>query len=226
MKKHHDILQALPFYQGLSAAGQQLLAQGAKYASADASQIILRQGQKASGAYMVLAGRLRVYSVHANGSEATLYTIERGETCVLALNCLFNHLLYPAWVEAETDTQVIVIPGQLYRQLFSQEAAVQDLTVRTLSTVVFRLMDELEQVHSLNNRQRLANLLLVRASEQGQLEMTQQQIAQHLGTRREVIARLLSEFAEKGYLQTGRGRLTLLDTDSLRDIASARTQPE
>lgn len=226
MKQDHNTLQTLPFFRQLSPAGQTLLTQGAKYASANASQIILQQGQKASGAYMVLEGRLRVYSVQANGNEATLYTIERGETCVLALNCLFNHLLYPAWVEAETDTQVIVIPGQTYQQLFSQEAAVQDLTVRTLSTLVFRLMEELGQVHSLNNRQRLANLLLVRASDQQQVNMTQQQIAQHLGTRREVVARLLSEFADKAYLQTGRGCLTLLDTDSLRGIASATTQSE
>ncbi len=95
--------------------------------------------------------------------------------------------------------------------------------MRTLSTVVFRLMDELGQVRGLNNRQRLAHLLLVRASDQGRLDMTQQQIAQHLGTRREVVARLLSEFADKAYLQTRRGHLTLLDTDSLRDIASATT---
>lgn len=226
MKTDHDTLQALPFFQHLSPAGQQLLAQGARYARANTSQTILQQGQKASGAYMVLEGRLRVYSVQANGNEATLYTIERGETCVLALNCLFNHLLYPAWVEAETDTQVMVIPGQIYRQLFSQETSVQDLTVRTLSTVVFRLMDELGQVHSLNIRQRLANLLLVRASDQGRLDMTQQQIAHYLGTRREVVARLLSEFADKAYLQTGRGYLTLLNTDGLREIASAATANE
>ena len=33
-------------------------------------------------------------------NEATLYVINPHETCVLALNCIFNDLLYPAWVEA------------------------------------------------------------------------------------------------------------------------------
>jgi len=216
-------LQTLPFYQALSETSQALLRCQTSVADCAASQILIRLGQGISGAYLVLEGRLRIYSVFPDGNEATLYTIEAGETCVLALNSLFNDLLYPAWVESETPTRLAVIPGPVFRQLFAHEAAVQDLTVRSLATLVFRLMEELGRVHGLNNRQRLANLLLVRASAQGELKMTQQQLAQHLGTRREVVARLLLEFAERGCLKTGRGELTLLDRETLRQLACAQT---
>lgn len=218
----NSFLPALPFYQSLSASNRALLQQQIRLAECAPSEVIIRLGQGISGAYLVLEGRLRIYSVFPDGNEATLYTIEAGETCVLALNSLFNDLLYPAWVEAETRTRVAVVPGPLFRQLFAQEPSVQDLTVRALSTLVFRLMEELGQVHGLNTRQRLANLLLVRASAQGELRMTQQQLAQHLGTRREVVARFLLEFAEQGYLKTGRGQLTLLDNAALRKMATAQ----
>ena len=221
MIEHLDALHDLPLYRDLSDEGRDLLSREAGYADCDASEVILRQGQRASGAYMILAGRLRVYSLSPDGNEATLYCIEPGETCVLALNCLFNDLLYPAWVEAEIKTRVVVIPGPIYRLLLTREASVQDLTVRSLSTVVYRLMGELGQVHGLSNRQRLARLLLVRSSAQGELRMTQQQLAQHLGTRREVVARLLSELAAQSCLATGRGHLNLLDTDRLREISSS-----
>jgi CRP/FNR family transcriptional regulator len=170
---------------------------------------------------MVLNGRLRVYSISPKGNEATLYTIEPGETCVLALNCLFNDLVYPAWVDAESDTQVAIIPGSIYRNLFTTETAVQDLTVHALSTLVFRLMDELGDLHGLNQRQRLARLLLTRSSSSGELKVTQQQIADHLGTRREVVARYMVEFVDAGLVATGRGKLQLLDMDKLRAIVSS-----
>jgi CRP/FNR family transcriptional regulator len=91
--------------------------------SAPRSAAILHRGHPVSGAYIVLEGRLRVFSVAPNGAEATLYFVDPGEACVLALNCLFNDLLYPAWVQAETAASVAVIPGQVYRKLFESEPA-------------------------------------------------------------------------------------------------------
>ncbi|MCU7866399.1 MAG: Crp/Fnr family transcriptional regulator, partial [Candidatus Thiodiazotropha sp. (ex Lucinoma borealis)] len=149
------------------------------------------------------------------GSEATLYFIQPGETCVLALNCLFNDLLYPAWVETDADTSVDIIPGPLYRQLFEREASVQDLTVKALSALVFRLMNELEQVHACNLDQRLANFILSNATEEGVLKMTQQALAGHLGTTREVIARLMQGFVAEGVVSTRRGAITLTDAAKL-----------
>ena len=72
-----------------------------------ASLRAMRQGRRAAGtgharggAYVVLSGQLRVFTLSPDGHEATLYVIDPHETCVLALNCIFNDLLYPAWVEA------------------------------------------------------------------------------------------------------------------------------
>jgi len=168
----------------------------------------------------VLEGRLRVFSMAPNGTEATLYFIDPGETCVFALNSLFNELLYPAWVQAVADTTIALIPGAVYRQLFAEEAVIRDLTVRTLSTLVFRLMAELEEVHSCSLNQRLANLLLVHASTGGELHMTQQQMAFHLGTTREVVARLMREFVTAGFVETRRGLTLVHDAAGLADISA------
>ncbi|MCU7873655.1 MAG: Crp/Fnr family transcriptional regulator [Candidatus Thiodiazotropha sp. (ex Lucinoma borealis)] len=176
---------------------------------------VIYKGQCVSGAYLVSKGRLRVFTFAPQGSEATLYFIQPGETCVLALNCLFNDLLYPAWVETDADTSVDIIPGPLYRQLFEREASVQDLTVKALSALVFRLMNELEQVHACNLDQRLANFILINATEEGVLKMTQQALAGHLGTTREVIARLMQGFVAEGVVSTRRGAITLTDAAKL-----------
>jgi CRP/FNR family transcriptional regulator len=201
--------EAINPMSALTAEGSALLQAGVPRKRFDRPTAVIHKGQQVSGAYLVTEGRLRVFTYTPQGSEATLYFIRPGETCVLALNCLFNDLRYPAWVETAADTLVEIIPGDLYRKLFERERAVQDLTVKALSTLVFRLMDELEQIHACNLDQRLANFLLSNATEAGDLQITQQALAGHLGTTREVIARLMQGFVAEGLVTTGRGRVTI-----------------
>ncbi len=209
-------------YFELTPQGSALLAKGVQQKRFTRPLQVIRKGQKVSGAYLVTQGQLRVYTYTPHGNEATLYFVRAGETCVLALNCLLNDLLYPAWVEADADTQVALIPGAIYRRLFETETAVQDMTVKALSTLVFRLMDELEQIHSCHLDQRLARFLVHHADSEGKVQMTQQQLAAHLGTTREVIARLMRGFIAEGCVSSGRGVVTVTDAELLATWGKTR----
>ncbi len=217
MQSLNELIRFEPFNQ-LSVDARKLLNQGALRKNVPAGASIMYKGQPASGAYMVLSGRLRVFTVTPGGKEATLYLVDPGETCVLALNCLFNDLLYPAWVQAEGATSLAIIPGPLYRKLFATEPAIQDLTVQALSTLVYRLMAELNDIHSCNHKQRLVHFLLMHASSEGVLQTTQQQLANHLGTTREVVARLMQDLVGGGFVKTQRGRITIKDLFGLRSL--------
>lgn len=213
----------LPVFKSISPKGRCLLDQGLIHRAFPPSTELLYRGAQISGAYIVTKGRLRVFSISPSGAEATLYCIDPGETCVLALNCLFNDLLYPAWVATETETSVAILPGPTFRQLFESEPSIQNLTVHALSSLVFRLMGELEQVHFCTLEQRLANLLLLRASADGILRMTQQELAYHLGTTREVIARLMGELVLKGLIKTGRKEITIVNAKGLAALITELT---
>ena len=218
-----DVIKHVAALSHVSAANQRLVRQCAQQRVLPRrAQIILHKGQPVSGAYFVLAGKLRVFAVASNGTEATLYFVGPGETCVLALNSLFNSLLYPAWVEGYPATQLVVVPGAVYRRLFDTEPAVRDLTLHAQSTLVYRLMQELEHIHSTNFRQRLAQYILLHADTDGRLCTTQQQLARHLGTSREVVARLVSEMASRGLLRSGRGYVDIRDLFGLRAIVLPR----
>ena len=198
-------------FHDLSDISRKLLARGLRYVQCDKGAPILAKGQRVSGAYVVISGQLRVFTLSPDGHEATLYLINPEETCVLALNCIFNDLLYPAWVEAGSDTRVAVIPGTLFRALFDAEPSIRNMTVQAFSIVVFRLMSELEGIHSYKLEQRLCNFLLLHASTDGVVRMTQQEIASHLGTTREVIARALGQLASAGHVETSRNRIAIYD---------------
>lgn len=216
-----NCIESVPTFTQISERGRGLLARGVVTHAFPQGKVIIDKGQEVSGAYFVLEGRLRVFTYAPNGKEATLYVIDPGGTCILALNSLFNQLAYPAWVETEAPTTVAVVPGPLFRALFETEKPVQDLTVHTLSTLVFRLMAELEQVHSCTLEQRLAGFLLTNAPADGVLRMTQADIAGHLGTTREVVARLMGRMAAQNWIDTGRGEVRLLNRDGLSEFAQA-----
>lgn len=213
-------LELFPVFCNLSEAGKRLLGQGIIHKEFMPGTPILHKGQAVSGAYFVTQGRLRIYTLSPEGLEATLYSVEPGETCVLALNSLFNDLLYPAWVQAECATSVAVISGPVFRSLFQIEPAIRDALVQSLATMVFGLMAELQQVHSCKLEQRLANLIITRATADGVLRMTQQQMAQHLGTTREVVARLIQGFVSANQIQTQRGMTVIRNAPALASIAT------
>ncbi len=223
MKSTAKLEDFAPF-QNLSASSLVLLRRGLQYSHSAKAATLLRKGQKVSGAYIVLCGQLRVFTLTPSGNEATLYLINPGETCVLALNCIFNDLLYPAWVEASPATKVAIIPGALYRGLFESEPAIRSITVQALSTIVFRLMTELEGIHAFKLEQRLANFLLLHATTDGTVRMTQQEIASHLGTTREVIARPLRQLVAGKYIETKRNQIIIKSPTRLVVLAKGTTE--
>jgi CRP/FNR family transcriptional regulator len=212
-------LRTLDVFRDLSATGQHMLECGMQLNRFDELKTIINKGNSVSGAYVVVRGRLRVYSISPGGNEATLYFINPGEVCILALNCIFNNLAYPAWVQTEPDTCVGVIPSLTYRTLFQNEPSIQNLTVHALSVLVFRLMEELEQIHSLNLNERLAKFILMRSEGEGQLRMTQSELAAHLGTTREVIAKLLRKMVADKSVRTLRGAIVVERPEVLARLA-------
>jgi CRP/FNR family transcriptional regulator len=215
-----DRLQHFDAFAKLSQDARALLSQGALERRFSSRAAVLHKGQPVSGAYFVLSGRLRVFTITPGGTEATLYFVDPGETCVIALNCLFGDVLYPSWVQAEGATSVALIPGAVYRRLFEAERAIQDLTVSALSMLVYRLMAELDGIHASNHRQRLAQFILTHAASDGCLRMTQQQLGNHLGTTREVVARLMQDFVAAGWVRTGRGAIEIRDLFGLRRVVA------
>ena len=208
----------LVIYDALSEKGRTLFASRLVRKTIERQQQIIMRGDAVAGAYFVLQGALRVFVYGQNGRETTLYRIEPGGTCILALNALFSDLLYPAWVESEADTVVGLLPGHAYRALFTTEPAIQDLTIRALSSAVFGLMASLEQRAAQSLEQQLVSYLLLRASSEATIYNTQVEIAGQLGSTREVIGRHMARFASQGLLESRRGVIRLLDIKGLNRL--------
>ncbi|MFQ5488613.1 MAG: Crp/Fnr family transcriptional regulator, partial [Gammaproteobacteria bacterium] len=171
---------------------------------------IISKGDVVGGIYLVLSGCLRVYTVDANGRESTLYEVLAGESCLLAMNCMFSELLYPAWVNCASPlTKVAVIPAPVYRVLYDTERSVRNFTFEVLSQRLFNIMSALEEALSFSVEQRLASYLLRKAGVHMKLAASHQAIALELGTAREVVSRILKKMEKAGCLSLSRGSITI-----------------
>ncbi|MEE9344169.1 MAG: Crp/Fnr family transcriptional regulator [Methylococcales bacterium] len=215
----NEIITLFPILEGLSKNGLNLINDLATENRIDTKTELIFKGDPVSGAYLVTAGSLRVYTIDLKGNETTLYTVLPGESCLLALNCVFSELRYPAWGSVDlVPTKLITIPSVIFKQLYSEEPAIRNFTFSVLSARIFDLMSTLEESMSLSMNQRLASFLIRTANHEGVVKMSHQDIASHLGTAREVISRLLKQFEKRGLLKLFRGSIRIISMQSLRNV--------
>jgi len=208
-----------PLLADLTPASRELLAASVKRIACDGGVPLVARGDHIAGAYLVEKGALRVYYVSAEGREGTLYWVEPGQTCILAINCMFSGLAYPAWVESDGETEVSLVPGDVYRRLFATEPSVQRFTFDNLSGRLFELMQLIEETASQGLEARIAAFLLRRSKGEESVAITQEQIARHLATSREVVSRVLRALQARRLIETSQGHVTLLDPAGLQRIA-------
>ena len=206
-----------PFFSELNARGRSRLLGATRHVRLPPYAKVIERGDEVAGVYLVEAGALRIYYVSSEGREGTLYWVDPGQSCIIALNCLFARLPYPAWVETDqADTEVAIISGDVYRELYLAEPALQHFTFATLSTRLFELMTLLQETASFGLEQRVAAFLLRRSGSGHVLETTHEQVAHHLGSSREVVSRVLRNLARSGAIRLSPGSVAIVDADKLR----------
>lgn len=206
-----QILATFPFMCRLSTESRKLLDAGAKVLSAGRGDILLRKGARMNGLYLVVAGRLRVYAISSAGDEATLYLIESGESCPLAVNAMLTEKPHQAWVEVESkEAKILHVPTRVFQDLYANERAVREFTLSVLSGRISALMSVLEELSLQPLGERLKTHLSEQADARGEIETTHQKIALALGTAREVVSRKLRELRRAGLIEVSRGRIRIL----------------
>jgi len=206
-----------PFFSELNARGRSRLLGATRHVRLPPNAKVIERGDEVAGVHLVEAGALRIYYVSSEGREGTLYWVDPGQSCIIALNCLFARLPYPAWVETDqADTEVAIISGDVYRELYLAEPALQHFTFATLSTRLFELMTLLQETASFDLEQRVAAFLLRRSGSGHVLETTHEQVAHHLGSSREVVSRVLRNLARSGAIRLSPGSVAIVDADKLR----------
>jgi CRP/FNR family transcriptional regulator len=161
----------------------------------------------------VLKGAARVLKVGRSAPDTLLYRLPAGEHCLLSASGLMAHWRFGARVVAETETEVVVIPAALFRELVRQSPEFAHSVYVGIARRLENVMDLVEQATYFRLDQRLATLILAGGSP---LDKSHQELADDLGVSRENVSRVLSEFRGRGWIQLGRRRIEMLDPDAMR----------
>ena len=123
---------------------------------------------------------------------------------------------YPAWAEAGEDgTNFAMLDGADARELMSEDASFMKAIFEQVSTRLYDLLGTLEHAIRLPLEARLACLLLDLADDKGIVKLSQERLAAHLGTSREVVSRLLRTLSGEGLVESGYARLRVTDRMAL-----------
>ncbi len=177
--------------------------------------VLFDERQPCQGFPFVLSGSIRVVKLSANGRELPLYKVLPGESCIITSSCLLGHADYNARGITESETVLVLLPRELFDELLATPAF-RGFVFALFGERIAELMQLIEEVAFRKLDQRLANLLLGKGR---QLHTTHQQLADELGSVREMVSRLLKGFADQGLVRLGREQIEILGPAGLRKIA-------
>jgi len=177
--------------------------------------VLFDDRQACQGFPFVLTGGIRVVKPAANGRELPLYRVLPGESCIITSSCLLGHAAYNARGVAEGETSLALLPRALFDEMLA-EPVFRDFVFHLFSERIAELMQLIEEVAFRKLDQRLAGLLLGKGRI---VHATHQQLADELGSVREMVSRLLKGFAEQGLVRLSREQVEILDPAGLRRVA-------
>lgn len=211
----------LPFWEKLTKEQQNKLFASAKEVSYKKGDILHAGSNDCSGVFLIKQGQLRSYIVSEGGKEITLYRLFERDICLFSASCIMKNISFDIFIEAEKDTETILIPSSVYSELRKEALAVSEYTNELLSSRMSDVMWIMEQVLFMSFDKRLAIFLLEQAAieDSDTFKMTQEMMARHLGSAREVVSRMLKYFADEGMVTVGRGSVTLLNREKLESLA-------
>jgi CRP/FNR family transcriptional regulator len=192
-----------------------------RYVELPAGVSICDEGQQCSQLTLLLDGVGRVYKLSPSGREVTLYRIHAGEACVLTASCIMNQDSFPAMAVTETPIRGLMVSPDRVRNWICQESQWQRFIFSLLSSRLASIISVVEEVAFKRIDVRLAEkFALSLAQGETSLQVTHAELAADVGSSREVVSRILKDFAMRGLIETSRGRIQLTDAQAIEHLSS------
>lgn len=168
---------------------------------------------------LVIEGSVKVAKLSPTGREIVLYRVGPGQSCLLTSSCLLSRRDYSATGIAEVETTLVAIPRDVFDELMAGAPAFREYVHALFADRIGELMMLVEEVAFRRLDQRLAAHLLAHGP---QVAARHQDIATELGSVREIVSRLLSDFEDRGLVSLGRGRIVVVERGGLEALAAGR----
>jgi CRP/FNR family transcriptional regulator len=217
--KGKSLLKAVPYFRALDDEALAAVSRDVVTRHYRAGEIIFLEGDPDAGLHLVAEGLCKVYRLSESGREHVLATLRPGDSCneVPVVDGGPN----PANFAALEDSTVWVILADSLTRLRRRYPALNEMIIKNLAMRCRQLVQRVYNLSFLSVTGRLAAFLLQQSDEQSELsrrQWTQDDIAAHLGTVREMVARAFRELQEAELIALDRHRIEILDREGLEEL--------
>ncbi len=215
-----DFQNSFPIWNQLTKNQQDRLL-GSLMTSRVAKGTVVHNGSAdCTGLLLLKSGQLRAYILSDEGREITLYRLFDMDMCLFSASCIMRSIQFEIIIEAEKDTELWIIPADVYKNIMNESAPAANYTNELMASRFSDVMWLIEQIMWKSLDKRVAAFLLEEAAIEGtyELKITHETIANHLGSHREVITRMLRYFQNEGMVRLSRGMVAVLDEKKLRAL--------
>ena len=216
-----DLSTHFPIWDKLTPAQQKIISQSSQSRSVPSGTVLHNGSVDCLGLLLILSGQLRAYIISDEGREITLYRLFERDVCIFSASCVMSNIQFEVIIEAEKDSEVIVLPPHIYKKLMEESAAVANFSNQIMGSRFTEVMWLIEQIMWKSFDKRLAAFWVEESilDNTDSLKITHEKIANHLGTAREVVTRMLRYFQGEGLVKLSRGTIELTDKKKLEEIS-------
>jgi CRP/FNR family transcriptional regulator len=194
-------------------AGIQRLIRDAWLLRIPARQRALISGSSCEHYLMLVQGRMRVQVMTEKGREIVLYHVLPGGTCVLTTSCLLSGDSFPAEGITDEDTTVFALTAAQFECTLANSALFRRFVFKTFAQRLTNVISRIEEICSVSIDRRLAEVLVRLHQYDTPVAITHKELAQELGTAREVVSRHLKRFESSGWIKLSRGCIEIKNRD-------------
>ena len=215
-----EIANYFPIWDKLTPAQQQRIASTTILHTVSGGTLLHDGGPDCLGLLLVKSGQLRAYMLSEEGREITISRFFEMDICLFSASCVMSNMQFAVFIEAEKDSEIYVIPACLYQNLMDESLPVANYSHNLITNHLSEVMWLMEQIMWKSFDKRLARFLLEESAVEGtnSLKITHEKIANHMGTAREVVTRMLRWFQSEGMVKLTRGTVDITDEKKLRKL--------
>ena len=215
-----DFANYFPIWNKLTPDQQKKIEDASYYREVPKGMVLHSGETNCLGIVLIQSGQLRAYSISGEGREVTLYRLFDYDTCIFTASCAMPNIMFDMVIEAEKDSEVMIIPPDVYNAVLMESAPLANYHNQVISSRFSEVMWLMEQIMWKSFDKRLAAFLLDESALENSdsLKTTHEKIANHMGTAREVVTRMLKYFQNEGMVKLTRGTVELVDIKRLRQI--------
>ena len=218
-----DFAQYFPIWDKLTAEQQERIRSVSDFQKVKSGTVLHDGSPECLGMLLVRSGQLRAYILSEEGREVTICRFFEMDICLFSASCVMPNMQFDIFIEAEKDSELWIIPACLYQNLMDESIAVSNYSHNLITNHFSELMWLMEQIMWKSFDKRLAQFLLEETALEGtnSLKITHEKIANHMGTAREVVTRMLRYFQSEGMVKLTRGAVDIADVRKLGKLSDA-----